>query len=81
MLRVITKEVNVVKITVAIPTFNSLEYLNQTVRSIFAQEHGNDINLYIFISNISSTNGRRRYLHQLEEDHENCVIYNKQEDN
>ncbi|MBC8244046.1 MAG: glycosyltransferase [Verrucomicrobia bacterium] len=69
------------KIAIAIPTFNRVEYLKNAVQSVLDQSQEEDIDLYIVISNIASTDGTTAYLEQLNKDHETVIIYNQPEDN
>ncbi|MBC8244045.1 MAG: glycosyltransferase family 2 protein [Verrucomicrobia bacterium] len=69
------------KIAVAIPTFNRVEYLRKAVQSVLDQVHDHGVELYTVISNIASTDGTGDYLDQLNKDHENVIVYNQPEDN
>jgi len=69
------------KIAIAIPTFNRVEYLRKAVQSVLDQVHDHGVELYIVISNIASTDGTGDYLDQLNKDQENVIVYNQPEDN
>ncbi|MBT6660079.1 MAG: glycosyltransferase [Verrucomicrobia bacterium] len=69
------------KIAIAIPTFNRAGYLKKAVQSIFDQEHDGNIEVYVVISNIASTDETSSYLDELNKAHENVIVYNQPEDN
>ena len=68
------------RIAIAIPTFNRVEYLKKAVQSVLDQVHDHGVELYIVISNIASTDGTGDYLDQLNKDHETVIVYNQPED-
>ena len=69
------------KIAIAIPTFNRVEYLKKAVQSALEQVQDDGLELYIAISNIASTDGTGRYLDQLNAAHERVIVYNQPQDN
>ncbi len=68
------------KLAIAIPTYNRLSKLKQLLKSIDTQNYCKDLELYLFVSNIASTDGTGEFLENEKKKRKNLTIYNQPQD-